>query len=66
LNKDFEDADVPRGELLVSGQDVRPPAISAHAERQHGRMLDEQQQVLDRARLPLVDEPSLQGERVLV
>ena len=39
-------------------------AVAAHAEREHVRMLDEQQQIADAAGAPLLDERALQRERL--
>ena len=47
-----------------AGPDVRSPAVALHAERQHMRMLDEQQDVVNPAGPPLLDELTLQRQGV--
>ena len=43
-------------------ENVRAAAVAAHAERQHVRMLEQQQQVVDAPGAPLFDERPLQRE----
>ena len=47
-------------------QNVRAPAVAAHAKGQDVRMLDEQQHVVDAARAALLDQRALQRERLRV
>ena len=56
--------DAARGQRLGGRENVRSAAVAAHAERQDVRMLDEQQQIADAARAPLLDERALQRQRV--
>ena len=60
----LEHLDAARGQVVVGRENVRPAAVAAHAEREDGRMLDQQQQIADRAGAPLLDERALQRERV--
>jgi len=43
---------------------MRPPAVAADAERDHVRVLEQQQRVANRPRAPLVDKRALQRERL--
>src|SRR5207244_13454582 len=52
----LEDVHAARGERIGGGEDVRPTAIAANTERQHMRMLEQQQRVGDAASTALLDE----------
>jgi hypothetical protein len=58
--------DAARGKEIGRRQDVRPAAVAADAEREDVRMLEENQQIADAPRLPLLDERSLERKRVEV
>ena len=60
----FVHLDAARRERLRRRQDVRAAAVAADAEREDGRMLDEQQQVADAAGAPLLDQRALQRQRL--
>ena len=60
------DLDAARVQHLGRREDVRASAVAADTERQHVRMLDEQQQVADAVRSPILDERALDLERVRV
>ena len=49
---------------VVGRENVRAAAVATHAERQHVRMLDEQQHVADLPLAAIVDELLLQGQRL--
>ena len=60
------DFDPARGECFGRREDVRPPAIASGTERQHVRMLDEQQQIPNPIRLFVCDELALARQRIHV
>jgi hypothetical protein len=59
----FEYLDAPRRELIRRGDDVRP-AVLLDADRDHVRMLQQQQGVGDAVGFAILDERALQVERV--
>jgi hypothetical protein len=60
----FVDLDTELRQALGRGQDVRSPAVSFHAERDDGRMLQQQEQIGHTLGPPLLDERALHRERV--
>ena len=56
--------DAARRQRFGCREDVTAAAVAAHAERQHVRMFDEQQQIADAVRAALFDERALQRERL--
>ena len=49
---------------LAAGHDVRAPAIASDAQRQHMRVLHEQQDIVDVSRPALLDELALKRQRL--
>lgn len=62
----FEDVDAGRLQRIGRGTHVRPPTVASDAERQHARMFDQEQKVVDVAGATLLDERPLQRERLLI
>ena len=60
------DFDAARRQRVCARQDVRPPAVAAHAQGQDVRMLDEQQRVGNPVCTPILHQRALQGERLAV
>jgi hypothetical protein len=56
--------DAARRERIGRRQDVGAAPVAADAKREHVRMLDEQQLIVDLILAPLVDKRSLQLERL--
>jgi hypothetical protein len=53
-------------EQLAAREDMRAPAVALHPERQHMRMLHEQEHVVDMSRPTLLDQLALKRERLAV
>jgi hypothetical protein len=62
----FVDPDAEPRQLLVAGDDVGAAAVALDAERDHRRMLEQQQGVGHLAGPPLLDERLLHGEALRV
>ena len=62
----FVHLDTARSQRLGRRENMRSAAAGARTERQHVRMLEEQQQVVDAARPPVVGERTLQRQRVAI
>ena len=60
------DFDSALSKQLASCQDVRAPAVSFYAERQHMRVLHEQEHVVEMSRLTLLDQLTLKRQRLAV
>lgn len=58
------DFDTSRGKGLRRDENVRTPPISPNAKCQYRRVLDQKQQVVDLIGAPLLDERTLQSQRV--
>ena len=58
----FEDVDPTRGERFRRREDVRSAAITANAECEHRRMLEQEKLIRSTVRAPLLDELALQGQ----
>ena len=56
--------DAARAERVGCRENVRTAAVAPHAKRQHVRMLEQQQQVVDAPRTTVLDERPLQREGV--
>jgi hypothetical protein len=62
----LEHFDMARGQPVGGREDMPAAAIAANTERQHGRMLDEQKQIVDALLLALHDERALERMSVSV
>jgi hypothetical protein len=60
----FVNVDAARGQRLAGGENVRSAAVAANAERQHVRMFDEEKKVVDATGAAILDEHTLQRQRV--
>jgi hypothetical protein len=60
----FEHLDAARREDVASRQDMRAATIAADAKRQDVRMFEQEQHIVDAFRATLLDQPSLQVERL--
>ena len=60
----FEHVDAACRERVRRRENVRASAVAAHAERQDVRMLDEEEQIADAPRAPVVHERALQRQRI--
>jgi len=56
--------DAARSQRFSGRENVRPSDFAADAERQHVRMLEEQQRVGDSSGAAIFDQRPLQGERI--
>jgi hypothetical protein len=62
----LENVDAARGERVVCRENVRSTAVAADAQRQHVRVFDQQQRVVDALSAAIFDERALKRERVAV
>ena len=62
----FVHSDVECGEPFGGCEDVRPAAVAAHSERQHVRMLDQQEDISDSTGATFFHERTLQREGLCV
>lgn len=62
----FPHFDSAFGEGLSRRENVGAATVAAHADRQDVWVLDQEQQILDAAGAPLLDEPALKQERLAV
>ena len=60
----FEDLNPARGKRLRRRQDVRTSAVTAHAQRQHRGMFDQQQLIADGIRATLFNQFTLERQRL--
>ena len=62
----FVNVDASSGQLIGRREDVAAPAVAPHAESQDVRMFQEQQQIVQLAPLPFIDERALQRKCFVV
>jgi len=62
----FVDGDPPRRQLFGAGQNVTASAVAADAEREHVRVLDQEQHVVDAIVLALLDDGPLKRQPIRV